>query len=377
LGSNITYLALPWLVLELTDSPSQMGVFAFVMLLPEALLNLPAGLWVDRHRRWGVMVFTDIFRAALLLCIPILYFQGWLRLWHLYPFAFLLSSATVVFENAYIAALPGIVERRQLVQANARLQAASAAMRIAGPAAAGFLIALAGPALAVAVDGATFIVSVLSLLFVTVRETERFDGGAYRWAELLSGMLFLRGQKVLLWATAITLLLNLGYGPVEALFILHAKNYLSFGEWEVGIALSIASVGSLVAAIAVEWLSGQGVAKGRILVGSVLAGAVAYYGIAGLRSFIPVSMALALAWGAVTAFNVSFVSLRQSLVPDELLGRVNAAVRTVNRLALPVAAAISGVVAEVTGTLLVFVFGAALVTVTALVSMRGPMAGAD
>jgi MFS family permease len=377
LGSNITYLALPWLVLELTDSPSQMGVFAFVMLLPEALLNLPAGLWVDRHRRWGVMVFTDIFRAALLLCIPILYFQGWLRLWHLYPFAFLLSSATVVFENAYIAALPGIVERRQLVQANARLQAASAAMRIAGPAAAGFLIALAGPALAVAVDGATFIVSVLSLLFVTVRETDRFDGGAYRWAELLSGMLFLRGQKVLLWATAITLLLNLGYGPVEALFILHAKNYLSFGEWEVGIALSIASVGSLVAAIAVEWLSGQGVAKGRILVGSVLAGSVAYYGIAGLRSFIPVSMALALAWGAVTAFNVSFVSLRQSLVPDELLGRVNAAVRTVNRLALPVAAAISGVVAEVTGTLLVFVFGAALVTVTALVSMRGPMAGAD
>lgn len=377
LGSNVTYLALPWLVLELTASPSQMGIFAFVMLLPEALVSLPAGLWVDRHRRWSVMVFSDLFRAGLLVSIPFLYFSGQLRLWHLYFFAFLLSSASVFFENAYFAALPGIVDRAQLVQANARMQGASTAMRVVGPAVAGFLIGLAGPALALAVDGATFVVSVLSLLLVRVKETVNRDGGRAVLADLWAGMAFVQRHRVLLWATAITLVLNLGYGPLEALFILHAKNHMGFSEHDVGLIFSIASAGSVVAALLVEHLSGRGVAKGTILVGSILAGAVAYYGIVGFDTFVPVSLAVALAWGAVTAFGVSYVSLRQSLVPGELLGRVNAAVRAINRLALPVAAAVSGVVAEGTGTSLVFVFGAVVITVTALVSMRSPVAQAD
>ncbi len=377
LGSNITYLALPWLVLELTDSPAQMGIFAFVMLLPEALVNLPAGLWVDRHRRWNIMVLSDVFRSALLLSIPALYLAGQLQLWYLYAFAFLLSSASVIFENAQVAALPGIVDRSQLVHANARMQAANTAMRIVGPAAAGFLIALAGPALALAVDGITFIVSVISLLAVKVRETVDASSGSRPLADLWTGMKFLRAQRPLFWATAITLVLNLGYGPMEALFILHARNYLGFGEEQVGLIFSIASLGSMAAALMVERLSARGVSKGTMLVGSIFAGVVAYYGIVALRSFLPVSAAVALAWAAVTAFGVSFVSLRQSLVPGELLGRVNAAVRTINRLALPVAAAVSGAAAEVTGTVTVFAVGAAIITVAALASLRSPVIKAD
>ncbi len=172
LGSQMTFLALPWFVLQTTGSATRMGVVLAFELLPIAILGIPSGAVIARYGARRTMIVSDLIRAPLLASIPVLHELGWLT------FPLLLAIVTVigVFLAPYFASqrliLPELVgdDEHVVAQANAVVEGANRAMSLLGPAAAGLLIAVFSAPVVLYVDAATFLCSFALLsLFVPAR----------------------------------------------------------------------------------------------------------------------------------------------------------------------------------------------------------------
>src|SRR5499426_1165127 len=123
-GTQVTDLALPLLVLALTNSPIQTGIVAACGAVPRFLLALPAGVLVDRLDRKRVMIACDVLRALALTSIPLALLLGRLSMLQLYIVSFILGTGSIFFFLARVSALPRVVAREQLPAAVARQEAA-------------------------------------------------------------------------------------------------------------------------------------------------------------------------------------------------------------------------------------------------------------
>lgn len=132
-GSQISLLALPLTAaLTLHATPAQMGVLIASGYLPNLLLGLPAGAWVDRLPKRPVMVLTDLIRLVFLLATAVLALLGHLNIEVLYLITFLVGLATLFFDLAAQAYLPVLIGREQLLDGNAKLEASRSAATATG-----------------------------------------------------------------------------------------------------------------------------------------------------------------------------------------------------------------------------------------------------
>src|SRR5205814_9143429 len=121
LGTQVTVLALPLAAIgPLHATPFEVGVLTTAEFLPFILVGLPAGVWVDRLRRRPILIAGDLGRAAILGSVPLAYGLHVLKMWQLYPVAFLTGICTVFFDVAYQSYLPSLVRRDQIVEGNAK-----------------------------------------------------------------------------------------------------------------------------------------------------------------------------------------------------------------------------------------------------------------
>ena len=142
-GSQVSQLAIPWVALvTLNASAFEVAPLGTVEFLPFVLFTLPAGVWVDRLRRRSILIVGDFGRALLLISIPIAYALGDLTLAQLYVVGFLVGICTVFFDVAYQSYLPSLVDRDSLIEGNSKLNVTRSGAQVAGPGAAGGLIAL-------------------------------------------------------------------------------------------------------------------------------------------------------------------------------------------------------------------------------------------
>ncbi len=160
LGTNISSLALPLLVLALTHSPALAGLLAAARQLPYLLLSLPAGALVDRWNRKRTMIVCDLVRWLALGSVPLAFALGHLTLVHLYLVAFLEGAAYVLFSLAQISALPHVVTERQLPRAYALDTTTEYMGTLLGPSLSALIIGLVpivqlGAVLAYLVDSGT------------------------------------------------------------------------------------------------------------------------------------------------------------------------------------------------------------------------------
>src|SRR5881409_32243 len=123
IGDQFTGLAVPYMAAYvLAASPGEMGLLGAAGTVPFLLFGLLVGVWVDRRQRRSVLVFADIGRGAMIATIALLGIANLLQLTHLYILSFFIGVLTVFFDVAYQAYLPVLVERRQLVDANSKLE---------------------------------------------------------------------------------------------------------------------------------------------------------------------------------------------------------------------------------------------------------------
>jgi MFS family permease len=388
LGSSVTLFALPLLVFKLTGSPLNLGVTMATTYLPYLLFGLVIGAWVDRVDRKRLMIATDVARALLIAVIPVLADAGLLRIWWLYGVAFLSSTLTIAFDAGEFAAIPSLVgSKDDLVTANGRIQASYYAAQVAGPLLAGLLIASISVQQVFWLDAASFLVSAASLLAVRRRfNLEPTEAEGTRDAspqrrrilrDVADGLRYVLGHPVLRSISAMMAIVNLISSTTYAQLVLFAKEHLSATDSQVGLLYSAGSIGVVVLSL----LAGR--LRRHLPFSRVALGALTLDGVMVLAMSLTHWYWLALPlWAAASGlgilFNINTGSLRQQIVPNELLGRIISIAGVLAWSAIPLGTLLGGLAIQRTGSVaLVYGVIGALVVLVALAFSFSPIGRAE
>jgi MFS family permease len=343
LGSSISLVAVPLLVLQATGSVVQLGLITAITGVGTVVTGLFAGHLVDRHDRRRIMIGTDLARAGLHLLVPLAWLAG-PQLWLLYLLAAGTSCLSMLFNIGYVTAVATLVRPDQVTAANGRLSSTFAIGTIAGPSLAGLLTAGVGAAWALGVDGVSFLVSASSICLIRlnrpaavampapsssiteITESETRpdpEAGPVR-EEFLAGARFLWRQPTL---RSLTLLLGLvlfiELGATD-LLIFHLKHDLEQSGLVVGVVLGISGTGAVLAGLVTSRLR-QAYGFGACWIGTTLLMGLALTGIGVSRSVPLIAVLAALLTFGTTVGGICSMSLRQQVTPDHLLGRVTSA----------------------------------------------------
>lgn len=358
IGSQVTFLALPiTAAVFLSATSMQMGLLSALGSAPALLFGLLAGVWVDRTRRRPILIGADIGRALTLAIIPLSALLGVLKVEVLYVVAFLAGAFGLFFNVAYRSYLTSLVGRDQLVQANSRLELSSSVAEIIGPGAAGGLVQLIGAPFAIAVDAFSFIVSAFSIGLIRTTEPvmKPASAGSRLGNEIKDGLHFVFGEHSLRSLAGCITTLSLFNAIFEAVQILFLTRQLGLSAGWLGLIFAGGSVGFVLGALVADRFT-QRIGLGKCLVLAVLVLGASDL-LVPLMSLVHrmwlVVMLLIIAQFAfglgLTIFQIGQVSLRQSLTPDVLQGRMNATISVFTWGIVPLGALVGGAMGEVIG----------------------------
>ena len=348
LGSSVSRLALPLLVLALTQSPAQAGLVAALQAAPYLVFSLPAGALIDRWDRKRVMIRCDVARCLAYGSVPLAYATAHLSLAQLYAVALVGGTAYVFFNIAEVAALPRVVPAEHLSHATALNESATSASSLIGPGVAGLIISLgrttlSGAAVAYLVDSLSYLISTLSLGFIRTpfQAARAPTAGRSLRTEIAEGLRFLWARHPLRALALLTMGMNLFFGPLPLAVIVLARTNLHADARTLGLIFSAASAGGLLGSLSASWV------KARLRVGQAIIGAVAGIAVAtplvAVAPSVPVVLAgFALVGAMLPIYNVVSISYRLRLVPDPLQGRVNSVFRLLALGSVPLGTALGG-----------------------------------
>ncbi len=352
-GSLVTRLALPLLaILTLSANSLEVALVRSMDLIAGLSVGLVAGAWVDRLRRRPVLIWADIGRAVMLLSIPLAAIGGWLSLQQLLVVAFAVAVLTAFFDAADNAFLPSIVPRRDLVRANGALAASSSVSEFAAFGSAGFLVQLFTGPIAILIDSFTYLVSAVLLGTVRVKEPPPTPKGEREpvLREIVIGLKLVARHPILRTLTLANMALGGLWGVFGATWFLFAIEDLGLDAATIGVIAAVGGVSSLVGAL----LTSRATARfgfGKLILASLVLATVGNLLIPLAPSGAPL-IAIAFLVGqqliadsGATAFSIAEVSIRQTLVTDRQLGRVNATVRVAELLATLIGTLAAGVLA--------------------------------
>lgn len=390
LGDGVLVAALPLLAASLTRDPVAFAAVSVAGTLPWLVLSLPAGVVVDRFERRRIMVATNAWRALLLGVLGVTVLLDRAGIPALVVIAFGLGVGEVLFDNAAQTLLPSIVPPAQLERANGRLYAGEIVTnQFVGPPLGGLLFGLSAGlpilfdagALVVAagllagIGGATAArAAVTSSVAVPASDAVAGPGGVNGPArarfvdDLREGVAWLRGNRLVRTLALLLAVLNGTAAMGTATFALYAVgegSVLGLGPLGFSVLLTAGSIGSLVGSAAADRLVRR-FGRTRLLWAELAVSVATPLAYATARGPVPVVVAAVVGGAGGIVWNVITVSLRQRLIPDRLLGRVNSAYRFLGWGAMPIGALVGGAVARGWGLRAPW-FLAAAVTALALV----------
>jgi MFS family permease len=372
-GSQVSVLVLPVLAATvLAATPWEMGVLAAAGTAPFLVVGLPAGALVDRWRPRRVMVVCDLVRAGLLVTVPLVAWFGGLGLAQAVAVAFAVGVATVFADVAAQSILPALVDRDDLVRANSVLMTGASAAEVAGPGLGGLLLRVVSAPAALLADVASFLLSAVFLRRVPAPARPPGSGRRALLREIAEGLRYVVGHPVIRRITLCTAGINLASGLREAVVVLFALRTLGLSPSTLGVVLSVGAVGGVLGALTAGRLADL-VGQGRVVPLAALleVPSVALTPLAHGAVLLAVSAAGA-AFAAV-AYNVAQVSMRQRTCPPELLGRMNASIRTLVFGTPPVGALLGGALAGALGLVPVLWVAVAVTVVAAVPVVFSPL----
>ena len=353
LGQQVSQLALPLVaVLAVQATEFQVGLLFTMMTVAFLVIGLPAGAWVDRVRRRGVLIMADIVRAVLLLSIPAAWWMGVLTIWQLYAVALLLGVFSVFFDVAYQSYLPHLVGREQLVEGNAKLESVRAVSAIAGPALGGQLVQVLTAPVALVADAVAMMLSALFVLGIRKREPKSVRRpDAHLLREISEGLRFVVAQPLLRRIAMSTGLFNLCSSATAGMILVFLARDLGIGAGVIGLLGTVAGSGGLLGALTARrfaaWV-GQGPAIWMSVAFSAPFALLVPLAQPGWRLWAVAAGQIVFSAGIVV-YNVNQLSFRQGLTPDHLLGRMNATMRFFVWGTMPIGSLIGGVLGDTVG----------------------------
>ena len=325
IGSQVSQLAFPLLVLAITRSPAQAGIVGALRGLPFAILCLPAGALVDRWDRKRVMLLCDSGRALALGSIPVAIWLNHLSFLQICLVALTEGTLMTFFTLAETACLPRVVAKEQLPAATAQNQAIDSTAFLLGPFLGGLLYGL-GRALPFLLDAVSYVCSVLGLLFIRTQfQEDRVERPGKIWREIGEGLAWLWHDSVLRFLA----ILYWGLGtPVYgyALILITLAQGLHASPFIIGVIFAASGVGSIAGSLLASPLQRR-FSFGWLTIWSAWIWAITWLAFAIAPNPLILGIAVAASFIIVPIFNASQLSYRLIITPDHLQGRISSVFR--------------------------------------------------
>lgn len=381
-GSLIGRTALPFTAILVLDAgPLEIALLYAAELVPAFLSGPFVGVWADRLRRRPIMVAADIGRFGLLATIPLAHLLDALTMGHLYAVAFFVGILTIAFDVAYLSYLPSIVNRDQLLEGNSKLAASSSVAEVGGFSLAGWLVQLVTGPVTIFIDAVSFLFSAAFIGAIRAPEPAPVPGEERTGVreEFTEGVRFLVRDPVLRPLAAATVTLEFAWRLFGAVFLIFVTKDLGFEPGLLGMTFAVGGVSSFFGALLAR-RSADRFGLGPSMWGGLLLMGVSMLFIPLAQGATAVALGLLVAQqlvgdGGATVFEVNQVSLRQSVTPERMLGRVNAAIRLTSLAAMLLGSLIGGVMGEMLGLRATLVAGAAAVFLAVVWIIASPARG--
>jgi MFS family permease len=367
-GSEVTLLALPLAaVLTLRATPGQLGILNAAKYAPFLLLSLPVGVWVDRFRRRPILLAANVGSALALGSVPLLSVTGVLNIGFLVAIAFVAGVFAVFLHVGFWSYVPSLVEADDLTEANSKLFASSSAAAVGGPGLGGILVQLLTAPGALLFDASSFLAAAGSLVSIKRREPAVDEPPSRRLrTEIREGLRFVFGNRYLRSFAGEAATYNFFDQAMLTAFFVYAVRVLDMGPGILGAVIASSAVGTFFGSLIAERAQ-QRLALGRAIVWAMVLGTWPYLLVPvasgpGALSLLVLTVAFFSSGFGIGVSSVLVVTLRQTITPDRLMGRMNASYRFVVWGTIAAGALVGGVLGGTLGlrpTLVIGVLGIA------------------
>ncbi|HEX6030856.1 MAG TPA: MFS transporter, partial [Tepidiformaceae bacterium] len=349
-GIALSFTAIIWL----DASAIEVAVLALCQIVPGFVVGPLAGVWVDRLHRRPIMIVADVGRFLSLATIPLAALFDALTIEQLWAVATLASALTTFFDVAYQSYLPTLVNREELVEGNAKLEASASVAEIGGFGISGWLVQLITAPGALLVDALSFLAS--ALFVWRIKSPEPPPPPAHERRPMLreaeEGLRFLWANSVLRALTLAALLYAVSSRLITVVLLLYLNRELGFGAGVLGTIFAVGGATSIVGAFLASrsrWFGGLGPA---LIVAAFLRSAGVVFlalpwdnGLAS-ASILVCGQLFDSAW---TFYNINELSLRQGVTDARLQGRVHATTRFLEFGAMVVGTLVAGYLGQAIG----------------------------
>jgi len=338
---------------SLGEPESIIGALVALQLAPGVLLALVAGGFVDRGRKRRILIAADLIRAAAIASLTLAWALGALTVGHVIAVGCVVGAATSLFQIADVAYLPALLAPGELVEGNSKLETTEAIAEITGPASAGALIAALGAPLAVAIDAASYLWSAVMLGRIRAPDAPAAAAGSTR-GDLRLGLRTVFGHAQVRPIVLALMVWSIAGGFFSALYPVYCLRELHLSESLFGVIIALGGIGALGGALISRRLAAA-FGTGPTLIATAMLSLLSLLFIPLARGTSALDLTFLgaqqlLGDGFAVAYVIQATSLRQTVLPTEVLGRANAAILACTAGVLPVTALVAGWLAQVIGT---------------------------
>lgn len=331
-GAKVYELALPLILYDMTQSPVAMTTMKSIEFLPNLLLAMFIGVWVDRFskKRWSQwMVFGQMILLFLLYGLTE---SGHAQVFHYYVAGFFLMAFNYGFHNARVSMIKQVVPTPLLTSANARFSFMSTFIEIMGPAITGFILLLSTLHTGLLITGTAYLLAFMAISFLDRTDAPIPSQGGFL-QELRNGWKELLGNRPLWQITVLVIFLNATSGMYDAMIIFFAKDHLKLDNSTLGLVLSVAGLGGLLGSSVVAYLRRR-YPIGRIMGMTILLLGCSYLLMVFAQSTWVLCLSLFLTGLISTIENVCIWTFRQETTPAHMIGRISGITGSIFKLGI-------------------------------------------
>ncbi len=347
-GTWMQTTAQGFLIFQLTHSPAFLGYVGFASGIPSWMFMMYGGVVADRMSRRKLLIITQSTMMVLAFILAVLTFTGIVRPWHIIFLAFGLGLANAFDSPARQAFVSELVDRENMTNAIALNATMFNSATAVGPAIAGVIYAIFGPAWCFTINGISFIAVIAALAAMQLRQQAISPRQHSTFAALKEGLSYIKHQPVvrtLIGLVATVSLFGMSLGtliPAWSVKILHGNAATN------GILFSARGLGSLIGALSIASM-GHSFPRGKFITAGSLIFPI-FIAIFALVHWLPFSLLLMVLLGFATIFVMNLCNASiQSLVPDILRGRVMGVYSMIFLGSMPLGALFLGTIAEHAG----------------------------
>ncbi len=354
-----------WLVLELTDSPLILGQVTFVMAVPVWVLSPWAGVIIDRMSRRTLLIITQVVQMGQAFALAALTFSGTIQVWQIVWLSALRGLTNAFDAPTRQAIMVELVGKEDLSNGIALNSAMFSLARTLGPGIGAVILAVLGTAWAFTINGITFLAILVSLALLRLDRPAARPSGSSPLNDLAEGLRYIWQHKTILALIIIAMVIALFGSNFSTLMPVVARDVLGRDEVAYGMMGMALGIGSIIGTSIVAYLSTRP-GRGRRLNQVNLIFPLTLLAFALSKSY-------SLSLFTLVLVGISFIPqlslcnmLIQSIIPDEIRGRVMSIYSLVIFGTFPLGALIAGSIAEVLGAPLAIAISAGVVIVIGL-----------